>query len=355
MRARLLGLALASLALSFQLQFQALAPGVASAQANLAPRTDKALAEALFDRGLELMRQGDYERACVQLEQSQSIERGIGTMLYLAECYEKQGKTASAWAMFREAASAARAENQLDRARVGASRAERLEPTLSKLTIQVSEALPGLIVKRSGQVLPSAAFGVALPADPGLQRVEAEAPGRTPWSVVENLPPNGASLSVTVPALAPAADVSVASAASAPAPASVAATAAPDLARAAPAAVVSPEHGGSRWQRPLGFVLGGAGVIALGVGTYFGARAISQNSDLESACPSTSTPCAGVNRRLQERAESSANVSTGLFIGGAVLLGAGVIVLLSAPSERALALGVRGDMAGAQLQLTGSL
>jgi hypothetical protein len=58
---------------------------------------------------------------------------------------------------------------------------------------------------------------------------------------------------------------------------------------------------------------------------------------------------------LQERAESSADVSTGLFIGGAVLLGAGVIVLLMAPNERGLALGVRGDVAGAQLQLTGSL
>ena len=69
----------------------------------------KAAAEALFDKGLAAMKQGEYAQACAFLEQSQSVERGIGTMLYLAECYEKLGRTASAWAMFREAASAAKA------------------------------------------------------------------------------------------------------------------------------------------------------------------------------------------------------------------------------------------------------
>jgi serine/threonine-protein kinase len=328
-------------------------PGAAGAQPNITPRADKALAETLFDHGLELMRQGDFEHACVQLEQSENIERGIGTMLYLAECYEKLGKTASAWAMFREAASAARAENQFDRARVGASRAERLEPALSKLTIQASETPPGLVVKRNGQVLPSAAFGVALPSDPGIQRIEAEAPGRSPWSVTANLPANGAGVTVTVPALAAAADVTDVTrapvlAVQAPLPA---ATASEPL--RTPPPVVSTAH--ASWQRPLGFVLGGAGVVALGVGAAFWARAISQNSDLEAACPDPRTVCASTNRHLQDRAQSSADVSTGLFIGGAVLLGAGLVVLLTAPSERALALGVRGDMAGAQLQLTGSL
>ena len=110
---------------------------IASAQGTAA---DKALAESLFDRGLTLMRQGQFAEACAQLEQSEAIERGIGTMLYLGECYEKLGRTASAWATFREAASAARAEGQTDRAKAGNTRADRLEPLLSKLSVNVAAA-----------------------------------------------------------------------------------------------------------------------------------------------------------------------------------------------------------------------
>ncbi|MFM2417004.1 MAG: hypothetical protein RL385_1727, partial [Pseudomonadota bacterium] len=68
---------------------------------------DKAAAEALFDRGLQLLRDGKVSEACSALEESESIEPGIGTMLYLADCYERLGRTASAWALFREAASRA--------------------------------------------------------------------------------------------------------------------------------------------------------------------------------------------------------------------------------------------------------
>src|SRR5262245_60268608 len=132
---------------------------------------DKAMAEALFDRGVGLMKQGKYSEACPALEQSQAIERGVGTLLYLAECYEKLGRTASAWAMFREAASSARAEGQLDRAKTGNARADKLEPTLSKLSIQVNaaRAATGLSVFRNDQPVPAGAWGQPVPVDPGEQ------------------------------------------------------------------------------------------------------------------------------------------------------------------------------------------
>ena len=117
---------------------------------------DKAAAEALFDRGLALMKDNKYQEACERLEQSQAIERGIGTMLYLAECYEKLGRTASAWALFREGASAAHAEGQPERSRAGADRAAALEPKLSRLTLQVSpdNAIEGFELLRDGQPAP---------------------------------------------------------------------------------------------------------------------------------------------------------------------------------------------------------
>ena len=57
---------------------------------------DKAAAEGLFDQGRASMQEGDFAKACGLLERSQHIDPGVGTLLYLAECYEKSGRTASA-------------------------------------------------------------------------------------------------------------------------------------------------------------------------------------------------------------------------------------------------------------------
>src|SRR5262245_38672975 len=89
---------------------------------------DKAAAEALFDQGRAAMQEGDFGKACGLLERSQHIDPGVGTLLYLAECYEKSGRSASAWATFREAADAADRAKETGRARTGRDRAARLEP-----------------------------------------------------------------------------------------------------------------------------------------------------------------------------------------------------------------------------------
>src|SRR5262252_2904619 len=111
---------------------------------------DKAAAEALFDQGRAAMQEGDFGKACGLLERSQHIDPGVGTLLYLAECYERAGRTASAWATFREAADAADRARESGRARIGRDRAARLEPLLSRLSILVApEAtqIPGLTVE----------------------------------------------------------------------------------------------------------------------------------------------------------------------------------------------------------------
>jgi hypothetical protein len=312
------------------------------------------MAEMMFDRGLTLMRQGDFANACPQLEQSQAIERGIGTMLYLAECYEKLGRTASAWAMFREAASAARAEGQTDRANTGTSRAVRLEPQLSKLTINVpaDNRLPGLIVLRNGEAIPTGVWGLPTPVDPGEQRVEARAPGHANWNVSVNLPTNGASLSVDVPRLAevaeapnsnpdPTPNVS-------PPPSETSAPAPLPLTASEPPRAVSTRQ----WQKPLGLALGGVGVVALGLGGYFGGRAIAKNNRLNDSCPSKDLPCAA-GTPLQDSAHSAATLANVLVVGGAVLLAGGLIVYLTAPTPETQ-LSVRGHGTGAELQLSGN-
>ena len=66
-----------------------------------ASAAEKATAEAMFESGVELMRQNSFKEACPKLEMSQRIEPTVGTLLYLGECYERLGRTASAWVTFK--------------------------------------------------------------------------------------------------------------------------------------------------------------------------------------------------------------------------------------------------------------
>ncbi len=311
------------------LSFWSLAAG-AHAQVSAA---DKAAAEALFDRGLALLREGKLEEACSRLEQSQAIERGIGTMLYLAECYEKSGKTASAWALFREASSEAQAAGQSERALAGRQRAERLEPQLSRLTIDVPEAhrVRGLEVLRNGTDLNEGAWGVPVPVDPGEQHIEARAPGHLPFkqTVVVERGPGAWQLSIPQLAAAPVAAVPAP-----PAEATASANAAgPREPANLPPTAASPPERGLSTQRLVGLIVGGTGAALAIVGAGFGIRAIRKKHEAN---------CYGATKMCLTQGDEDANqagiraakVSTvGLAVGGAMLVG-GLITYFFAPEHK---------------------
>lgn len=287
------------------------------------PVSNKIAAEALFDRGLALMQEGKYQEACTQLEESQRLEAGIGTMLYLAECYERLGKIATAWALFREAASAAGAEGQTERAQVGASRASVLEPRLPKLTVRVdaSQAPEGLEITRDGVIVQSSLYGLEVPVNPGEHTIEARAPGRLPFRTVIALE-EAAARAVDVPVLEvdPNAPVAVAPEAA-------------DVTLSSTDRSMPPR---SSWQPTAGIVVGAAGVVAVGVGTFFGLRAISKKNDADARCEAAGTPGAScADERgvaLNDEAQEAATLSNVLVIGGAALVVTGVVLYLTAPS-----------------------
>jgi hypothetical protein len=306
-----------------------LALGVTGAHwhASASGADDKALAEALFDDGLKLMRDGRFEQACPKLEQSNRIDPGIGTLLYLGECYEKTGRSASAWAIFREAMSSAQAAGQSDRARRAHERAAALESSLSRLIIDADAEVrdtPGLTVKRDGKVLDASLWGVALPLDPGKYTIDVSAPGYHSWSTSVTIVPQGSTQTVRVPPLG-----KLPESASEPA-----ARAVPETAEPRPLAPSGPVQAGSAGlstQQTIGVVLGAVGVVGLGVGTYFGFRAISKNSDAELVC--RGTRCAspeGVT--LTEQAKDAALVSNVAFGTGAAFVISGMVLYLTGAS-----------------------
>jgi hypothetical protein len=103
---------------------------LSAASVRAAGSTDKVSAEALFDEGRKLMAAGKFADACPKFEASQELDPGVGTMLNLADCYEKTGRTASAWAEFRETVSAAHNAGSRDREEIARGRANDLEQKL---------------------------------------------------------------------------------------------------------------------------------------------------------------------------------------------------------------------------------
>ena len=57
--------------------------------------TNKAAAEALYQQGSELFEQGELATACERFGVSHDLDPALGTMLRLADCLDRVGKSAT--------------------------------------------------------------------------------------------------------------------------------------------------------------------------------------------------------------------------------------------------------------------
>ena len=98
---------------------------------------DRATAQRLFEEGQTLFKEGKTAAACAKFEGASALVSSAGVRLNLARCWEKIGRTASAWTKYDEAQVAA--ERDGDRAAAAAARQGRaaVEPRLSKIAISV--------------------------------------------------------------------------------------------------------------------------------------------------------------------------------------------------------------------------
>src|SRR6202043_1677003 len=104
---------------------------------------------------------GQNVDACAKFAESKRLAPGLGVTLYLADCYERIGRTASSWAEFRSAEGLARERND-KRADVARGRAQVLEAMLDRLVVAVAATIPhaGLQVLRDGVPVPPEEWGV---------------------------------------------------------------------------------------------------------------------------------------------------------------------------------------------------
>jgi hypothetical protein len=271
---------------------------------------DKATAEALFSEGRRLLASGDYTAACEKFAASQKLDPGLGTSLNLADCYEKSGRTASAWAEFRDAASSARRVGSKDREQVARARADALEKQLSRLTLIEKTPHPEQRMARDGSAVDRAVLGTAVPVDPGPHAVEVVATGRKKWSKTIAVDP-GAQIVVEVPELESDALAQTARSSSG-------------------SDSASPSKRGDS-QRIAAVTVGGVGAVGLAVGTVFGLKAMSSWSDAKTHCAGDLNGCDGEGLGLHDRAASAATLSTIAFGVGLAGVAGGAILWLTAP------------------------
>lgn len=300
----------------------------APARADKTPKVDvsadnAAAAEALFNEGRTLVEKGNYVDACPKFAESQKLDPGSGTLMNLGDCYEKVGKFASAWATYREAISESNKVGNQKRERDAKVLADRVEPKLSFLKIEVPKGslLPSLQIKRDDFVVDRAQWGTYIPTDSGSHRISAEAPGHKPWTMRIDIA-QSTRRDLEVPPL-----------------------------EVAPEAAL--EDRGKK-QRTLGLVVGGVGVLGLAAGGVLGLMAMSSRATARDlGCTDVDCPTQAAKDK-NDSALGAANISTVLFIAGGVVTAAGAVILLTAPkapsaattaaaaARPSLAAGVRG-------------
>jgi serine/threonine-protein kinase len=270
-------------------------PGLANGQSGRGP--DKAAAEALFEEGRQLAQDGATAAACAKFEQSESLEPAAGTLLNLADCYEKLGRTASAWGALRDATARAELAGEARRAEAARAKAASLEVRLPRLRLVLDDAPAGLKVQQDQRVVVDALWGTPLPVDPGRHEVSAGAPGFVSWSQAVEVPSGPTLIEVHIPRLVPAT------------------VPAPPLADERLSRGTAPSSLGS--QRTLGLAIGAAGAGGLIAAAIAGVGAIVLK-----------------DRNERDTALGWAEAFDWIAVPSAVALGAGAVVYFAAPASR---------------------
>jgi hypothetical protein len=176
-----------------------------------------------------------------------------------------------------------------------------------------------------------------MPVDPGSHVIEAKAPNKKTWHETVQVGVNAAKVTVAIPSL----EEDRASTASAPA------AAPPSASGSSPpgASNVAAETSSGSGSRTIGFVLLGAGVAGLAVGTVFGLQARSNNETALGICKDNPNQCPDPERETHDAAVNDARSAltmsvVGFAAGGAAIVG-GVIVLATSKSSKSGAASVQ--------------
>lgn len=287
-----------------------------------------ALAVELFNEGKDLERRGDFAAACQKFGESAKLDARVGTFARLAQCEEKLGLALSARLHWGQARDLARSLHD-PRAEHADQEYARVDALVPKLRLVLAGPTPpGLTLAIDEDEMGPAAIGPLVPVAPGQHTIRAAAPGMRPFVISVSTQADGVVTPVKVDLVE----------ARTPEPAR--ATADPGL-QAEPVAPSSPtswRNQDSRrpWtvQKTFALASGGLGVLALGVGSYFGLQSFSKWSEAKTQCGAGcgAGDSAARTKADAERAATDANIAFGT---AGVLLAAAGVLWFTAPRDPA--------------------
>ncbi len=279
-------------------------------------------AARLLDEGRALMsKRATLDEGCVVLKKSYALRKRGDTLLNLAECHRRQGKTATAWREFDEAIRYAKEADYGEAVRAAEIHRDQLAKTLSELVVEAppeADRPQGLKVTLDGEPLPEQQWGQTLYVDPGSHLVAATAPEHQPFSATAEVGVRG-SRSVVVLKLVPLP---------------------PKEAPKPPPPKPPQPPGTTRGEVPVwSVVVGGVGLAMMGVSVGFLVDSMAAGDELDVTCggsPRNACRPGAPFAELYEREVRSFGLFVGFGAGGLIAAGVGatgLVLGLTAPAR----------------------
>jgi hypothetical protein len=243
--------------------------------------------------------------------------------LNLADCYERQGKIASAWTSYKATLELAKRTQRPDRVEIAANKLRELAPRVSNLTLTLSSPGPrDLSVVVDGVEVGVAGIGAPLAVDAGRHVVVVTVPqGGRSEQQVELAEGESRALELSLPAAPRVHDDESKRRGGGP---------------AAPAGEPA-----ANWAYVLGGTLMGLGAGSLAAGLGTGIRALALGAEVEQECPDHL--CSRAGFAAYEEADTHATASNVTLAVGAGLVVAGLGFVLAGTSfgERTATVAIR--------------
>ncbi len=276
-----------------------------AARAHAVAPEDVKRADLLFHEGQRLLKAGRVDEACAAFAESHHLDPAVGTLLNLADCHAQARRLATAHAEFLEAARLAAASGQREREVFAKEQAAQSEPLLSFVEVRLAKGALIDEISIDLQPIDKAAVSAPIALDPGPHTFRFAAAGRVARVLSVEVVNGPSSQVVEVAPLE-------------------------SIARSPSDLPEKPKTDSKSRQRLASVVLAGAGAVAVGVGAFFGLRAMSKKGDGDSHCAGRFCDPEGLT--LHDDAHFAATVSTVAFVLGAAAIGAGVYLYLTRPA-----------------------
>jgi len=283
-----------------------------------AAHADKAArADALFKQGKKLLAEQRYSDACPTFEEVDKLDPGIGAKLNVAKCYEEWGRLATAFHWYEEAIETATASKD-ERLPKIQQLAEELDVNVPRVTINIPEgANPDIVatITLDGKPIQASKLNKEVRVDPGPHRIEYVVDGQKKTKVAPVERGGIAELVLDIPKGAGRPKQT--------AKKRIEIDAEP---------TEEPAGNPGRGRRILGLSVAGGGAVALGVAGVLTLTARGKYTKaIDDHCMGDPQSCDDTGLDITHSARSRANVATIVAIGGAALVGAGIVLYLTAP------------------------